>query len=216
MPIDVAESAVVFDMDGVLIDTDEPIAALWTRVIGRALDPAELDRFVFGRSPEHTVAGLLPDLPAARRGELLAEIDAAEPELGFGPVPGARRVVAQLHAARVPLALVTSGSAVRVERVLDGLDLAEAFAVRVTAGDAPGKPAPDCYLLAAQRLGVPAGHCVVFEDSVSGVRSAVAAGARCVGVAGRGGAAVLIGLGAERAILDFTAVRLHGTALELG
>lgn len=215
-PIDLTGSAVVFDMDGVLIDTDEPIAALWTGVIGRRLERAELDRYVFGRSPVHTVTGLLPDLPVERQAAVLAEIDAAEPDLDFRPVPGARELVAALRAGGIALALVTSGSAVRVERVLHGLDIAEAFAVRVTAGDAPSKPAPDCYLLAAERLGVPPGRCVVFEDSVSGVRSALAAGARCVGVAGRGGAAELIGLGAEHVIPDLAAVRIHGTTLELG
>ncbi|WP_232666905.1 HAD family hydrolase [Pseudonocardia sp. TRM90224] len=213
--------AVVFDMDGVLIDTDAPVAALWERAIGRRLGASELGQHVYGRAPAKTVEALCPAMTPPERQAVLRVVETAEPELDFAPVAGATRFVSALHAAGVVLALVTSASPVRVKRVLDATGLTEAFVVRVADGDAASKPAPDCYRLAATRLGVLPRRCLVFEDSVSGVRSAVAAGTRCVGVAGRlpSRAAELTVLGAEHTIIDFAGAHVRGgrdgTAVDL-
>jgi len=90
------------------------------------------------------------------------------------------------------------------------LDLTGCFAATVTWDEAAqGKPAPDCYLLAARRLGVDATACLVFEDTAGGVRAAVAAGATCVAVNPLERAA-LLAHGASQSVHGFEEVRFAG------
>jgi HAD superfamily hydrolase (TIGR01509 family) len=188
--------AALFDMDGVLIDTDAAVAALWQRVaagVGRELTGDEVRAHVIGCTPEHTLAKLFSACSAADQRWLLEQVRAGEPGLDYQPLPGAARLVRALAAAGVPLALVTSASAGRATAVTDALGVTGCFTARVTWGDAKhGKPDPEPYLIAAFRLGVRPADCTVFEDSVNGVRAAVAAGAACIGVdrrVGEGGRA---------------------------
>jgi beta-phosphoglucomutase-like phosphatase (HAD superfamily) len=83
----------------------------------------------------------------------------------------------------VPKAVATNGEQPNLEFVLDGSGLAGHFPIRLHGGTiARPKPDPEIYLLAAEQLGVPAGHCIVFEDSHAGVEAARAAGAKVVGI----------------------------------
>ena len=98
-------------------------------------------------------------------------------------VPGAAALLRELHAQGVRVALVTGASSERLDRVLQALGAERHVTATVTWGQSEGKPHPGPYLLAASRLGVRAEDCVVVEDAVAGVRSAVAAGATCIGLA---------------------------------
>ncbi len=99
------------------------------------------------------------------------------------PMPGADKAVRLLHEAGYPLAVASSGARRYLETVLGRLDLLRYFRALVSGEDvARGKPDPEPYLLAAERLGVRPDECVVFEDAEVGVRSAKAAGALCIGV----------------------------------
>ncbi len=177
---------VLFDLDGVLIDSTEGIVALWhglTAAHGRRLHAADIDRHVLGCSPEHTVATLFAGLPPHVHRDVLAAVREAEPDLAFVEIAGAGRLVRELHAAGIRLGLVTGASGARAERVLTTLGLHTRFEARVTWGEAErGKPAPDCYELAVRRLGLRPEACLVFEDAPGGVSAAVAAGTACVGV----------------------------------
>ncbi|ADO74719.1 HAD family hydrolase [Stigmatella aurantiaca] len=185
MPVDTV-SAVMFDMDGVLIDTHHAVAALWTEIArghGKHLTEEDIRRYVLGRSPEHTVTALFAELEGESREHLLNQVRQAEPRLNFSGIAGTQALVERLAAAGVPLALVTSGSKTRVQRVLAALGLAPSFRVCVTWEDIQnGKPAPDCYLLGAKRLGIPADRCLVVEDAPSGIAAGNAAGAVCLGL----------------------------------
>lgn len=202
-------SAVLFDMDGVLIDTDEAVAGLWRGLaaeFGVTVDAAGIAAHAYGCAPEHTVETVFAALRPHDRERVMNRVRAAEPTLGFSPVPRAARLVERLAGAGVPLALVTSASADRAERVLKELGIAGRFTTTVTWGEAArGKPAPDCYLLAARRLDVPPADCLVFEDTPSGVRAAVAAGTRCVAVS-RSDHAPLRAGGARHVVHTFEAV----------
>ncbi|MEU7060690.1 HAD family phosphatase [Streptomyces sp. NPDC046197] len=196
--------AVVFDMDGVLIDSRPVIENAWRDVArrhGRTLTAADAERYVHGRTGSETVRLLFPDHSDSDRSAIWAEVDKVEEEAPYPAVPGADALATGLADRGVLLALATSSWARKIDNALGGLDLLDVFAVRVTRDDVThGKPHPDPYLAACRRLGVRPQRTLVFEDSVSGVRSAVSAGAVCVGI----GTHELIGAGAITVAPDFT------------
>ncbi len=180
--------AVVFDMDGVLIDS-EPV---WERVRrkfvadhgGRWPDDAQ-DRMM-GMSTAEWSAYLSADfglrLSAPRTAELVIAAMAAEYQAHLPLLPGAVEAVRELS-ARYPLAVASSAPRSLIEAVLDTSGLRPAFAAAVSSEEvARGKPAPDVYLEATARLGVPASACAAVEDSSNGLRSAAAAGLAVIAV----------------------------------
>ncbi len=95
-------------------------------------------------------------------------------------MPGLFELLDWLVARELPCALVTSGLANYVDMVMRQLSLEGAFSILVTGQDVlHGKPAPDCYLLAAERLALRPGHCLVLEDAPNGIAAAKAAGMMC-------------------------------------
>jgi sugar-phosphatase len=169
--------ALLFDNDGVLVDSDGPVHDAWSAWAAHyRLDAAEVLSGIHGRRTAESVATLLPDGDHAAG---LALIDGLELEAAgrTQAMPGA---LDRLTGLDVPWAVVSSGTPaiVRARLAAAGLPLPE---VLVTGDDvARGKPAPDPYLAAAARLGVPAAECVVFEDSPAGVAAAQAAGVAAV------------------------------------
>lgn len=178
--------AVLFDLDGVLVETRSAVAELWRdlcRREGRPLTDGELGTSVLGCSAEHTVAHLFPDRDTESRHRVLTAVRRAERSLPVTGIAGGAAFVQALAAHDVPMALVTGASTERAVAALRALDLTGCFTALVTWGDVVrGKPHPDCYLLAADRLGLPARQTLVVEDSAAGVAAARGAGAACVAV----------------------------------
>ncbi|WP_322974301.1 HAD family hydrolase [Actinacidiphila epipremni] len=183
-------AAVLFDMDGTLVDTEH----LWWRAVEGAARrmgyrPTDADLpEVLGRPAGHTARHLLHMTGTATevaQQRLAGELDAAFAALvaqEVRPRPGALRLLAELRAAGVPVALVTASPRRVVDVVLRTLG-ADWFALTVAAEDTVRtKPAPDPYLRAAGRLGVAPADCVVVEDSPVGLAAALAAGCRAVAV----------------------------------
>ncbi|MGH3263049.1 MAG: HAD family hydrolase [Trebonia sp.] len=174
--------AVVFDVDGVLIDS-EPV---WERVRrkfvadrgGRWPDDAQ-DKMM-GMSTAEWSAYLSSDFglrltPGQVADQVIAAM-AAQYRAHLPLLPGAVKAVRALS-ARWPLAVASSAPKSLIDAVLDAASLRTAFAAAVSSEEvARGKPAPDVYLEAATRLGVPPASCVAVEDSSNGLRSAAAAG----------------------------------------
>ncbi|MDI3342013.1 MAG: HAD family phosphatase [Sphaerobacter sp.] len=181
--------AVVFDLDGLLVDSEPVQIAAWETFLaecGHRLDEGLLGE-LFGLRLRDS-ARLLRDrlgLPLSVEA-IVAQRDAhffAALPGRLHPMPGARELVAALRARAVPLALATSGHRRYVDLVLAALELAGAFAVAVTGDDVvAGKPAPDIYLAAATGLGLPPGCCLALEDAPHGVAAAKVAGLRCLAV----------------------------------
>ena len=166
-------SAIVFDLDGVLVDSMPIVRAYWADWAQRhQRDPEEVLAFVH-LTAEELVRKFAPDLDAAEEARRTAE-GQAELEDEIGVFAGARELTRQLPLAR--WAVVTAARralAVRHLR-LGGLPIPD---VLVTAEDTPtGKPDPAGYLLAASRLGFTPSDCVAIEDSPAGVRAARHAG----------------------------------------
>ncbi len=187
----------LFDNDGVLVDSDAAVAASWSRwATEHGLVPAEVLAVVHGRRAADTVAALLPE---PRRAAASALIDRYElDDAGTVPaVAGAAELLASLP-PRV-WAVVTSGTpALAAARLrAAGLPLPGAM---VTGSDVrTGKPDPEGYLLGARLLGVPPEQTVVVEDSPAGIAAGRAAGARVLGVGERA-----LGAGADVVVRDLT------------
>jgi sugar-phosphatase len=197
--------AFLFDMDGTILSSiaaAERVWAIWAK--GHGLDVKSFLPTIHGVQSVETIrrlnlAGIDPAFEAA-------EITRREIEdvNGIDPIPGARAFLSALPAGR--WAVVTSAPLALATARLKAAKL-PAPPVIVTADDVPnGKPAPDCFLLAAKKLGTSASQCLVFEDSAAGISAAEAAGADVVVVTSTHRKPMAT---RHVAILDFRAVRSH-------
>ena len=174
--------AVIFDMDGVLLDSEQ----LWNQ------SKREVVQDFGGHWREDAPTAMIgmssPEWSAYMRDALGVPMPADEINRAVVDrmeqhyrerlplLPGAVEVVRSLH-RRWPLALASSANREIIDFALDAAGLAGEFSVTVSSEEVErGKPAPDVYLEAARRLGVPADRCVAIEDSSNGLRSAAAAG----------------------------------------
>jgi HAD superfamily hydrolase (TIGR01509 family) len=181
-------TAVIFDCDGTLVDSEPLARAAWELALapyGYAVTEADMAGAV--GLPYARVHGYFAEraqLPPADEfwhaysGELFALID--EQLVVFEDAVGAAR---ELRERGVPLAVASSSPRERLQRTLGHVGLLDAFDVTV-AGDevAHGKPAPDMFLAAAERLGVDPADCIVIEDSPPGIAAAIAAGMATIAV----------------------------------
>lgn len=176
-------TGLLFDSDGVLVDSDASVLTAWGRwATDHGLDPDTVTGTVHGRRSADTVALLLPP---DRRADALATIDRYEVEdaAEVTALPGSADLLPTLPAGS--WAVVTSAVRALAVARLTAAGLTPP-AVLVTADDvAAGKPAPDGYRAAAARLGFAVRECVVLEDSPAGVRAGLAAGATVIGVGER-------------------------------
>lgn len=200
--------AVLFDMDGVLVDSTAPHVAAWERFLDEhgLAPPAEGVRSLFGRRALDAVAGLLGvDPTAAEAHAAVAELE-AHASAGLearGPggllVDGVEPLVRDLAAAGWRLAVATSARRHVATHSLG--PLYDAFETLVAAEDVErGKPEPDVYLTAARRIGVPPSACVVVEDAVAGVEAGHRAGMHVVAVSSTAPRTQLWQAGADQVI----------------
>ena len=174
--------AVVFDLDGVVIQTEEvwdEVREAFVRERGGRYD-AEAQRAMMGMSSLewsrfiHDELGVRDD-PGEISSEVVRRMEARYRER-LPLIDGAVDAVKRLG-ARWPLGVASSSNRPLIDAVLELSGLASSFRATVSSEEvAHGKPAPDVYLEAARRLGVPAARCAAIEDSHSGIRSAKAAG----------------------------------------
>ncbi len=187
-------AAVIFDMDGVLLDS-EPVHYVVLRGVlaawglpwsaedhARTLGMTLVDTWD-ALCSHHALAAPRGDFEARYGGEIAARYRA-----GIAPIPGARDLVGRLADAGVPIAVASSSPRSWVEAGLGGAGLREYFGHSV-AGDevTAGKPDPEIYLRAARGLGVDPAACIAIEDAPAGVTSARAAGMRVVLLRGEPG-----------------------------
>ncbi|GAA1761776.1 HAD family hydrolase [Agromyces humatus] len=183
--------AVVFDMDGVIVDSEQRWEAVRRRLVidsGRPY-PDEATRMMQGMSaPEwevylHEELGV-PGSPAEIGRRVVAQIASSYRD-DLPLISGAGEAIRAL-AARYPLAVASSSNRELIELALDLAGLADSFRAVVSSEEVDrGKPAADVYLEAASRLGVAPEHCAAVEDSSNGLRSAHAAGMWVVAVPNR-------------------------------
>jgi HAD superfamily hydrolase (TIGR01509 family) len=180
--------AVVFDLDGVLIASEEvwdSVRERYVRDRGGRYD-GEVQRAMMGMSaPEwsrylHEEAGVPDEPDAINRDVVERMLEAYRRELPL--LPGAQETVRRVAAA-FPLALASSSHREVFEEVLELAGLSAYFRATVSSEEVErGKPAPDVYLEAARRLGIAPERCAAVEDSHAGIRSAKAAGMRVIAI----------------------------------
>jgi HAD superfamily hydrolase (TIGR01509 family) len=176
--------AVLFDFDGVLVDTEWAIYQAWRRTFeanGHDLPLAVYTRCIGSDfatwSPKTHLEDLTGryfdwhDLDLKRQQEIMAELEDS------GAMAGVEECLRKIGAAGLPMAVVSSSSHHWVDGWLDKIHLSHHFLTTVCRGDAPRiKPAPDLYLEAARRLDKEPGDCLVIEDSYNGMLAAKEAG----------------------------------------
>jgi sugar-phosphatase len=175
-------SALLFDLDGVLVDSRACVEAVWERwAEEHQFDAKTIIHAAHGRRTSEALRQLFPHLDIAAEVAALEDLERVETR-GIFPVPHSAEILSTIPRNR--WAIVTSGSipVATLRMRVAGVPMPEVF---ITAEDvSEGKPSPAGYLLAAHRLGTPAADCVVIEDAPAGIAAAKNAGMRVIGVAG--------------------------------
>jgi sugar-phosphatase len=173
-------SALLFDLDGVLIDSTPAVARVWTRwAIEHGFDPETVVHKAHGRPSRITVGEFLPNADVdLENGEVeRREIEDLD---GVIPLPGARQLLNSLPPDRWTIATSCSRPLAEVRLRAAGLPIPNNM---ITSSDVKiGKPDPEPFLKAAAKLGFAASDCIVVEDAAAGVRAGKAAGARVIAV----------------------------------
>jgi len=200
---------VIFDMDGVLIDSHPVHRQAWKKflnTLGKSVPEKDLEYILEGRRRDEILRHFFGNLPAetiaeyGHRKDLFFEENFRNVKL----LPGVADFLHDLETAGVRMAIATSASSTRTWRTLQRHSLQQKFVAVITGDDvAAGKPHPAIYELAAQRMRIAPKNLLVLEDAPCGVQAATAAGIRCIGVTRNGRAEALLNAGASRIIPDF-------------
>jgi sugar-phosphatase len=174
-------SALLFDMDGVLIDSTPAVARVWHRwAVEHGFDPETVVNMAHGRPSRTTIRELLPNAGPHDIDREDREVERMEMEDLDGVVllPGARELLNALPAERWTIATSCTRPLAEVRLRAAGLPIPKTM---ITSSDVKiGKPDPEPYLKAAAKLGFTASDCIVVEDAPAGIRAGKAAGARVI------------------------------------
>lgn len=165
----------LFDLDGVLVDSTPAVARVWTKwAIAHGFDPEETVRKAHGRPSIATIRDLLPGSDYVKENEVVLRGEIEDTE-GVIPLPGARELLESVPATS--WALVTSCARPLAEVRLNAAGLPVPGKMITSDDVRVGKPDPEPYLKGAALLGVSGSRCVVFEDAPAGIRAGKGAGA---------------------------------------
>lgn len=187
--------AVIFDMDGVMVDSEPYHYSADSEIfsmLGLDLGSQERDQFL-GISASDMYACLISRYKLNQTPEELLDLDISlrkqhllPPRTYLEPFPGLIPLLERLKALQIPLAVASSSVQELVIPILAGTGTAHFFSQIITGDQVSrAKPDPEIFILAAQKLKIHPGQCVVIEDSANGIRAARSAGMRCIGYAPR-------------------------------
>ena len=183
-----APRAVLFDLDGVIVDSRAHHVAAWEAFAREHAPhvPAAYFHRTFGLRNDAIIGGIIDGIDERTLADLAARKEEMFRESARGNLvllTGVPELLEFLDKHAVPTAVVTSTPRANLDMILESLGVAECFDALVAEEDASrGKPDPDGFLVAAARLGVPPDRCVVIEDAPAGLQAAKAAGMRAIGV----------------------------------
>ena len=211
--------AVIFDMDGVLVDSHPVHINLWKELLASAritVDDEELEVIRDGNSKEELFRHFMDNISHEQLQNYTEEKDRLyrEKSRGLRTVRGVRELLATLMDARISAAVASSGSSWRVHQTLDLFGLRDYFAAVVTASEVGvGKTNSRIFLTTAELLQVTSEDLLVFEDSAAAIRSATSVGMKCVGIAEPSRATALLEAGATSVFPDFFEISLNNLHL---
>jgi HAD superfamily hydrolase (TIGR01509 family) len=179
-----SQIAYLFDLDGVIIDTEPQYDKFWNKA-GKDYNSGieNFEKVIKGTTLPHILSRYFSHLPEDKLKELEAVSHAFDLQLEMTTIPGALEFLAESKKAGIKTGLVTSSDNEKLESVFRKLPVRQYFDTVVSADRiTKGKPDPMCYLLAAKDLNISPENCYVFEDSFSGIASGNAAGMKVVGL----------------------------------
>jgi beta-phosphoglucomutase len=183
-------AAAIFDMDGVLVDSNPFHLRKWMDLLREnniPYDPEELPQQILGKRNDDAFRLFFgPQLTWTERQRLSQKLEERF-RAAFGPyakpLPGLEALIRQLQGAGIPMAVASSAMRPNVEFVVDALAFRTFFRVLISGDDVRfPKPHPEIYLKTAEELGVQPAACVAFEDSFPGIGAVKAAGMKCVAI----------------------------------
>lgn len=180
--------AVIWDVDGTLVDTGELHFNAWVRLAEDLGKPftRQMFRDTFGRRNPEIIGEIFGDYPAeevARLGFNKEEYYRAEARHGVDLLPGVRPLLKALHEAGFKQAVGSSAPRQNVDLIMALTDAGQFFEAIVSMEDTTrGKPDPQVFLVAAEKLGIAPERCLVMEDAVAGVQAANAGGMKAIGI----------------------------------
>lgn len=211
-------AAVIWDMDGTLVDTAELHFQAWSKVAAEMTKPFTRADFAatFGKRNPEIIRQLFgtdySDAKIAEWGDRKEEHYKAAARNGVGLLPGVRPLLEGLHAAGFRQAIGSSAPRGNLDLILSLTGTEPFFAAVVSMEDTQrGKPDPQVFLVAAERLGVPPARCLVMEDAVAGVQAAKAGGMKCIAVSfvGHHPEDALRRAGADRVVMNLDEVNVR-------
>lgn len=207
---------VIFDLDGVVVDSHAAHIRTWKTLLlslGKSVADVDLNFVRQGRKKQEILRFFLGELPEdqvqahCHVKDLLFRKEAE----GIKMLPGVQELLEDLKRAGVPIALASCGGSARIHHILSRLRIREYFTVVVTGDEVKfGKPDPEIFHKAVRQMNVHPAESIVFEDSVSGIQGAKAAGMKCVGIADRHMTPSLLQAGADYVLPNFTGLSWVG------
>ncbi|HZQ95153.1 MAG TPA: HAD family hydrolase [Candidatus Sulfotelmatobacter sp.] len=206
-------SALLFDMDGVLIDSTPAVARVWRDwALARNFDPREVVARAHGRPSIMTIREYLPDADHQAENRIVERAEMEDLE-GVVPLPGARDLLAALPPERWTISTSSTRPLAEVRLRAAGLSIPEKM---VTSSDIThGKPHPEPYLKAAAALGFAPDECVVVEDVPAGIQAGRAAGARVIAFPTTFPEEKLVAAGANWVVRNCSEMELEASEPEL-
>lgn len=202
--------ALLFDLDGTVSETDSLHHPAWAAMLapyGHDVDWNFYEKNISGRLNPEIVADFMPGVSEEEGRRIVEEkeVDFRGRAHTLEPTPGLREFINRAKSADMTIAVVTNAPKLNALAVIGALGLEDDFEQIILAEDATaGKPDPAPYLMALEKLGVPAPDTIAFEDSTSGIKSATAAGVPTIGIASTHDPETLEKAGAFAVFRDFT------------
>ena len=199
---------VLFDLDGVVLDTESQYTVLWNNIGKKYGDVGEIGRLSKGQTLTHILDTYFKGQAELQK-HIIEELYEFEQNMSYAPIPGVMEFMKQLKAASVPMAVVTSSNKAKMENVYRHYPDFKDIVGHVFTSESftRSKPDPECFLMAMHALGGTPEDTVVFEDSVNGLKAARASGATVVGLVTSNPREVVEPL-SDYAINDFTSMSL--------
>lgn len=199
---------VLFDLDGVVLDTESQYTVLWNNIGKKYGDVGEIGRLSKGQTLTHILDTYFKGQTELQK-HIIEELYEFEQNMSYAPIPGVMEFMKQLKAASVPMAVVTSSNKAKMENVYRHYPDFRDIVGHVFTSESftRSKPDPECFLMAMRALGGTPEDTVVFEDSVNGLKAARASGATVVGLVTSNPREVVEPL-SDYAINDFTSMSL--------